>query len=874
MKMPKLKAAPMTIPEAATEAPASPQQIEMVSPTGERQSVGQEHAGTLAALGYKAITPEYEAAEAEKKKYGEGVVNELAAGALGLARGASFGLSDLAIKKGEDAGLLPEGVTHGAQKLEEYNPDASLTGELASFAVPGLGAMGAFGKASKAAKSLGIGQKLVSEGGAGLGKIVESLAKHIVGESGGRIAGSAAHMAAETAVYQAAANISEDSLYDRDLTAESVMANTGTAALLGGGLGAVVPVSVMTGKALAEGAINQAEKAFNSAPVQWAKKKGIEAGEKFFDTQRAAQLYSGSMSRPDLFRNSEAGVAYRDSVKNLWDGGAYKGGVVEMDKATGDILQKEAGEMLPQNQMFDRFVTLAKSAGEGIGDILRRADEAAAGKGIGRRATDFRTITEKAMDGAPLPNETTMSAMGWQKTDQEAMESTIAKWRKSSQIPEREAKRITKIGEEIGQDVDAAQTMGDLHDIRMGLDKRIGGENFKKLSNEDVELIKDIRGIVSRKIDTGFNDLAKAGIISEGEQAAWRKLNKRFGDLAEVLGPLDWQAARAESNVNVGGMRWRDLLATATGASMGGAAFGPIGALVGGGVGIANRFLQTDVGLLHRAAIGERLQQLAWAEKLTNVTSKDLFEGVRNFVHGIDASKASQKALSRVDAIEAEALKTRRTPAERRVAQQEWFAKVQAKLISTATDPQGYAAKESKALEAMATVAPDLRDKIVQKQLDVASYLVGVMPKSGFDPLQPGKEKWNPADYEIKKFQGVVQVAQKPLSILTDLKAGTVTRDQTEAVQALYPKIYEKMSTEVQTQINDPKAPKLTYAQRLRLGILFPGVEPTLEPDFIKAISANMAPEDDKKKGGGGIRSTSDLGLADNQMTDAQELSQ
>jgi hypothetical protein len=639
-------------------------------------------------------------------------------------------------------------------------------------------------------------------------------------------------MAAESAVYNIAHNISEESLYDRDLTAEAVLANTGHAAILGAGIGAAVPTALMTGKAIAEGVLK-------STPVEWAMNGAARQVSKFFDPDRSAALYSGAMSKGDLLRDTLKGERFQTAVRELREGGFYKGGKIDLDLATGDLLQVEKGALPSQQRAFERLTYLTEKAGTGMGDILKSADDAV-----------------RAAEAKPF--------VVWGEADSQKLIEKIEKWQRTIQIDEGDAVRLRKTLVEIEQGINASNgELQQMHAIRRGLDKRIGGKNWESLKGEEIELVKDIRRTLNTKISERIEALGEEGIVAKDTVERWARLNRLYGNLKAIEEPLDWAKARAEANVNVGGLRWRDLLATSIGAS----AFGPIGAIPG----LANRALQTEQGLLMRAAIGERLQQLSWAENLTRLTEKGIVDGVRAFVSKVDAAGAASKTLQKLGPAIARASVEAQPRAERRQNQQAWFADVQEQLAAVVADPQGFAHKQAEALQPLAAAAPELADQIVEGQLKAHEYLASVMPKSSAAPLQPLQTKFRAPDYEIQRFRQVVQVVRQPLSILEDLRRGTVTRQQTQAIEALYPRLYERLRIAAEQQINAPDAPKLSYTQRRRLGILFPGVEPTMTPDFIRLVSANLAPEEESK--GSGIRSTANLKLSADHATAVDKLS-
>ena len=825
----------------------------MVSPSGEQMQVSAAEAGTLAGLGYKQLTPEFTAQQAEQAKYGEGIVNELEAAGLGILRGSTLGLSDLALRK-----INPEWADSAA-KLKQYNPDASLAGELGAFALPGLGAIKALGAAGKAAKTAGLLQGLVSSGGAGLGKI----ATKIVGDNlAGHALGAGINMAAQSAVYQAAHNLSEDALGDRDMTAESILAHTGQAAILGAGIGAALPIVARGTQAIA-----------NSAPVRYAVSGAAKQFAKFFDPDRSLQLFTGAMKKE---LGAETGKRFQTAVSELaHDSGAslYSAGEVALDPLTAKIVKTGSGGLPNQSASYERLQSIKTQAGEAMGETLREADaasapirQAAAERFAAERtaaasataaareranalARSFGNMDERlAADAAAerlagveaaLPEKLAGESANLQsKLSSDAM-AKIDKWEKTAQVGSAEARGLRGIVSDVAKKIgDPEAGLIDMHQMRMGLDARVGGKNWQKLAGEEIEIVKDMRRAVSAKMDSTLSGLADAGLMAPDALNKWKRLNRLMSNLYTIEKPLEGAIARSEGNVNVMGLRFRDIGIGAVGAGV----LGPAGAALG----VANKALQTDTGLLARAAIGEKLQKLAWAEQLMGKTQNEISNSVKSFLGGAKADKVAASAVAKFGAPVAYALSTKAEPAARSKSQQSWFDETRQQILSVAGNPEQFAAAQGAQAQPLADAAPGVTDALIGKQLQVYAYLANAMPKNPGMPTNIFTDSWKPADYEVANFRKVVQVARAPLTILKDLRAGTITGAQVEAVKTLYPRLYESILDRVRQEVTAPDM-KTTYQQRLKLGQLFQGTEPTMAPEFIAAMQTPATKPEEPK---------------------------
>lgn len=203
--------------------------VNVLSPDGSLGSIPAEQVPeAMARYGFKLPTDADLSEYANQQKYGEGFGNELKAGAAGVARGATFGLSDVGLTK---TGLVdPEALA----ELRKRNPAASTAGEIggavgSALLAPEASLPGLAGKLGT-----GIAAKLAPaaiEGGSLASKIVQAAKA-----TGASAMGSAV----EGALYGAGETVSEAALGDPDVSAERLAANLGFGALIGGGLGGLV----------------------------------------------------------------------------------------------------------------------------------------------------------------------------------------------------------------------------------------------------------------------------------------------------------------------------------------------------------------------------------------------------------------------------------------------------------------------------------------------------------------------------------------------------------------------------------------------------------------------------------------------------------
>lgn len=130
------------------------------------------------------------------------------------------------------------------------------------------------------------------------------------------------------------------------------------------------------------------------------------------------------------------------------------------------------------------------------------------------------------------------------------------------------------------------------------------------------------------------------------------------------------------------------------------------------------------------------------------------------------------------------------------------------------------------------TVANDLNDitadtevvgAFAAQQLKISQYLLAKMPQNPFgNSPSPVAKMWRPSDQQVREFMAVARAAQAPLSVIEDIKTGVVTPASIEAVQQLYPSIYNELVTTMRKKILETDK-ALTENQRAVAAIVLGG---------------------------------------------------
>lgn len=139
-------------------------------------------------------------------------------------------------------------------------------------------------------------------------------------------------------------------------------------------------------------------------------------------------------------------------------------------------------------------------------------------------------------------------------------------------------------------------------------------------------------------------------------------------------------------------------------------------------------------------------------------------------------------------------------------------------------------------------VAPETGHQMRLVQQRAAHHLVRnapVPPRTSNNPnlgALAGDAKPDPVS--LYEFSRRVAAIDDPLSVLDDLKAGTISVASVEAVREVYPRLYAEMQARVLDALGASKE-LLPYEERVRVGILFDlPTDQTLRPEYLQITQA------------------------------------
>lgn len=348
--------------------------------------------------------------------------------------------------------------------------------------------------------------------------------------------------------------------------------------------------------------------------------------------------------------------------------------------------------------------------------------------------------------------------------------------------------------------------------------------NYDKMANR-LDLAADSRKQIVKDIQSYLkDDLPK--LISKVDPSMKSRAEqlKQYNDAFRVATTVEKLAKRAASKEQAAPfLGFRDLLAGATGGSVGG--------LLGAAVGVGAKRLMD---------YGKRAYEVGGI-----LTANDRIKSIAKKMESIPESlKNYQKPAKAMATLSIAKLTGNKEDDD--------FDTLSQKLQEFAQFPQNSSLIE--AMDALGdTGAPQIAELAKVKSMETANYLLSVMPKplTPSNPLIKGK-KYKPSDMELNKFKRQVKTALDPFSAIDDLNNNSLTVEQVETLATLYPKILEDIKFQVFSAV-EANPQEIPYNKRIKLSLLLGlDLDPSLEPSTASIIM-NTQPQQPPQQSQGGV---------------------
>lgn len=761
--------------------------------------------------------------EAEQAKYNA----PFTAGLAGAARGATFGLSDVALTQ---TGLVKPQTL---ERLKEQNPGSSIAGEVA-----GVGAS-LFVPGSAVARLAQLGTKVAGKTAQKIGaNVAESTAAKIAKKATAVAAGSAV----EGAFYGTGQIISDSAIGRPPKNAEDIVATVGLSSLLGGGLGFVfkgfaegAPVAL---RSLANSPIPKLRQVSEKATNAWADLSAFVSGaDKAYLRESFALTKEGKELRKGLSNYlSEADTKAKDLTKLI--------------KEQNDTFKAVSREYFEHSQPAERLIINEQvpldRAVESTNQLIRSNIEA-----LRKMREDVISFPRAKVD--KLEAELNRFANSAQKAINQGDDAprqiyhVIDKYKKDldKYIPYN--KLVAALQQDFVTEITAIRS-----GVRDALEnKDIWGEAAarQEVINEAYNRVKTLDKDFLRHF--GKKSTTRSGRsvneFSEGKMHAFiTKIHKQGGDekqkiltdrLQAMQDFVDTVATGKPGVIDALSGRRQVIeseLATlnkyrqtkwyterSAGAEV------PLASL---GVGLATGILPAAAtygvyGALRNPA--RALRAMSWLEKTIVGTDSAIYKNIDAFLKNNKVQKLSEGISKTPLIFYNESTSDKRKQFEENLE----------KYKELNDNPEDLIDKISSNIGEFNEYAPETSQALAQKMGDSIAFLMQSLPKKeGLSALSltPSIPM---SDYEINKFARLEKLVFYPMTILEDLDNNMITSESVDVIRNLYPELYQNITNQFMQALMNDKDIKVDYQKRLSLSILLGNpLDNSLNPRFIASM--------------------------------------
>lgn len=177
------------------------------------------------------------------------------------------------------------------------------------------------------------------------------------------------------------------------------------------------------------------------------------------------------------------------------------------------------------------------------------------------------------------------------------------------------------------------------------------------------------------------------------------------------------------------------------------------------------------------------------------------------------------------------------------------FKKLSTKVSELISNPELLISEVGQFTDAFAdTGAPVVSETATNKTVQALQYINSIMPKNpnNENPLFK-RPDWQPSDFDLGKFEKSLRVIMDPMTIIKDLKAGSLTQAQVEALDAVYPRLSQEIKLRVLNTIADKKE-NIPFNDRMKASLLL-GIDGdiNLNQVFIQEYQKTFSDEQKQK---------------------------
>ncbi len=233
-----------------------------------------------------------------------------------------------------------------------------------------------------------------------------------------------------------------------------------------------------------------------------------------------------------------------------------------------------------------------------------------------------------------------------------------------------------------------------------------------------------------------------------------------------------------------------------------------------------------------------------------NLLAARTLVGLSNTLSGIDASLRRGAASMLAGAGSRTVAASTNTDVPEKPRKEPTFQELSKRIIDVQANPLELEYRVREAAGHIALDAPKTYAEILATTQRAHAYLYSILPMPQRDPntltphLDPGFVN-ETAQYD---FMQSARTIDEPLSIFADVNDGSITQAQVQAIENVYPALYDRMRNEVKRQSMYLTSP-VDYNREVHVGVLLGQVtNEVLEPDFQVLLRDTYEEKSEKAK--------------------------
>ena len=177
-------------------------------------------------------------------------------------------------------------------------------------------------------------------------------------------------------------------------------------------------------------------------------------------------------------------------------------------------------------------------------------------------------------------------------------------------------------------------------------------------------------------------------------------------------------------------------------------------------------------------------------------------------------------------------------------------------ISKDANDPQAFLDKLDKNTQLIHQIAPKITGALQQSVSAAVQFLNSKLPQD--PPPKPFAKPLPPNKSDIDTFNKYYDTIQNPVSVLKTIRDGTTTHEHVEALQAVTPKLYGEMQTEILNEMtNKEEGYDLPYHSKMALSLfLGQDLDDSLEQPIMAQNQSAMAMQQAADNAAGAVKTT------------------